>query len=309
MDKILLIDAMNQIHRANVQFGPKIPHAHCDIENSHHTDKHPAHRDIHCQCGAAWNEEEVFCYGDKYNIIYSFFRSLRVNIENFQPVKAFFALEGHPQFRYDLFPEYKADRLIKRSSKQDTYDRVIDQANQITNLLQYLPITVVRAAKYECDDTIGTLCENMKDEDLTVISNDADYTQLLQRGYKNIRVFNPIKKEDRIAPEYHFTLYRTLVGDKSDGIKRLVSDKKAKEMCAEPQLLKNFLENEESRANFNINRQLVEFKSVPTEEIEMKDGETNFPALKEEFERMKFNSITNEDNWKKFVSTFDCLKY
>ena len=307
MDKILLIDGMNTIHRANIVFGPKVPHTICEIGSDYHTDKHTS--DIHCQCGATWDEKYLFCYGEKYNIIYSFFRSLRATIDNFTPDKVYFVLEGHPQFRYDLFPEYKADRITKRGDKQDNYNRVIDAANEIIKLLQHLPITIARAGNYECDDVIGALCENMKEEDLTVFSNDADYIQLLQRNYKKISVYNPMKKEYRTDPGYHFILYRTLVGDKSDGIKRLVSDKKALKMCSEPQLLKNFLENEENRANFNVNKQLIEFYEVPMEEIIIQEGTSNFQILKDEFQKMRFESIVNEESWKKFINTFECIKF
>lgn len=308
MDKVLLIDLHNAIWRANVRFGPSVPHQLCQsCISDHYQDKHPT--TIHCQCGSPWHEEENFCYGDKYLIVYNFFRNLRPIIELFSPDKCFCVQEGHPQFRYDLYSEYKANRIIKLASRQEAQNLVMESRDIILPLLQYLPITLCRAAKYEADDTIGTLCENMKEEDLTVLSADTDYIQLLQRGYSNIKIYNPIKKEYMASTKEFYIALKSLRGDKSDNIKRLVSDKKAISFCENPSLLEKFLSIEENRANFSINKRLVEFASVPEEELEIIEGSKNFILLREEFSKMKFESIINQKSWEKYCKTFDCLKY
>ena len=76
-----------------------------------------------------------------------------------------------------------------------------------------------------------------------------------------------------------------------------------------PELFKKFMEVEENRANFNVNRQLIEFRSVPEEDILLAEGVRAFDNLKKSFEFMKFESIINEQSWKKYCKTFDCLKY
>lgn len=303
MDKILLIDGLNSLWRANVRFGPPLNHALCqDCTN-------PKHKGTsHCQCGSLWHSDN-FCYGDKYYIVYNFFRNLRPIIEQFSPVKCFFVLEGHPKFRHTLYSEYKANRLIKEASKQESRQFFFDSVDLILPLLQHLPITICKAADYEADDVISTLCESLKDEDLTVLSSDSDFIQLLQKGYSNIRIYNPIKKECMIAPEYPYVLWKSLAGDKSDNIPALLKPKKALETSSNPELLKKFLSVEENRANFSINRQLIEFRSVPEDEINMINGYSDYQALREEFDNMAFQSITNADSWKKYTSTFDCIKY
>jgi 5'-3' exonuclease len=227
----------------------------------------------------------------------------------FSPDKCFFVLEGRPQFRYDLYSDYKANRIIKLASKQETVDKFLKTKDIVVALMQHLPITICRASNYEADDTVGSLCDNMKDESLSVITSDSDYIQLLQRGYKNIRVYNPIKKVDMVAPDYFFNAFKSLTGDKSDSIKRLVSDKKALSFCNDPALLKKFMEIEENRAAVSINKQLVEFADVPLNEIIFNEGIRSFNKLKSEFAKMKFETIINPTSWKKYVDTFDCLKY
>src|SRR5512135_71836 len=82
MDKILFIDAHNSIWRACVKFGAVQPDT---------------------------PDEVIFTF--------NFFRNLRPLIEDFAPDKCFFVLEGHPQFRYDLFTDYKANRIIKQAAQ------------------------------------------------------------------------------------------------------------------------------------------------------------------------------------------------
>jgi len=290
MDKILLIDGMNQMWRANTTFGPPIKHI--QIEDK-------------CACKSPWNVTDNFCYGEKYGVVFNFFRNLRPLIELFQPNKCFFVLEGHPQFRYDLFSDYKANRIIKTASavKQEIFDKF----EIIKTLIRYLPITIVKSDNYECDDVIATLAENLKDEDVTILSNDSDYIQLLQKGYKNLCIYNPIKKVAMEAPSYPYVAWKSLAGDKSDNIPSLLTPKKVIKCMEDPTAFQAFLSSEENRANFNINRQLIEFRSVPEEEISFVEGISNFDALRKEFIKMKFDTITNDKSWEKYINTFDCI--
>jgi len=241
--------------------------------------------------------------------VYNFFRNLRATIGEFEPIKCFAALEGHPQFRYDLYAGYKANRIIKMASPNEAHERFNKNQPIVLDLLKHLPITLIKAANYEADDTVATLAENLKDEDVTIISGDTDYIQLLQKGFKSLKVYSPIKKEYMKAPDCHFLAWKALTGDKSDNIPRLVGEKAAQKLLTNPDRFKKWLSTEENRANFNINMQLIEFRKVPDDDLLIEDGQTNFDILKSEFTRMEFNSIVNDRAWKKFCKTFDCLEY
>lgn len=296
MDKVLFIDGHNFIYRANVAFGFGKPQ---------HQLQSPSKE---CCCGKLWNFKIDSC-NDDYVVVFNFFRNLRPIIEQFNPIKVFFVLEGHPKFRYDLYGDYKANRIIKHAAKQEDQAKFFRNRDLIVSLLPHMPITLARAANYEADDVVASLCENLKSEDLAIVSTDTDYIQLLQRGYQNIQVYNPIKKIDMEAPEYPFVVFRILTGDKSDNIPKLLTPKKALATINDPELLKQFLSIEENRANFNINRQLIEFGKVPEEEIELQEGQRNFQYLFDAFTQMKFESIIRKDSWKRYVDTFDCIKY
>src|SRR5579859_5428182 len=127
-----------------------------------------------------------------------------------------FCFRRTPPILYALYPEYKANRIIKEASKKEFKDKFYQVKDIILSLIKYLPITICSAANYEADDLVGTLCDNLLEDDLTVISNDADYIQLLQRGYSNIHIFNPIKKTFMEAPKEHYLILKSLKGDRSE---------------------------------------------------------------------------------------------
>src|SRR5688572_19272894 len=106
MDKILFIDGHNQMWRACVKFGTVQP----DVP-----------------------DEVIFAF--------NFFRNLRPLIEDGEPDKVFFVLEGHPQFRYDLFADYKANRIIKQAEAKgkESNDRFLRTRDIILPLLKHLP--------------------------------------------------------------------------------------------------------------------------------------------------------------------------
>lgn len=301
MDKVLLIDAHNAMWRASIGFGPKkeAPPPVSGGDDGWEMRGEPAPPP----------DPEKEKRTEEYVLIFNFFRNLRPIIELFSPDKCFFVLEGHPQFRYDLFADYKANRIIKQASSKDKLDSFLKNKDEIVKILQHFPVTMARAANYEADDVIATLCDNMRDEELTILSNDSDYIQLLQRGYPNCRIYNPIKKTFMEAPPYPYVGWKCLNGDKSDNIPALLKPKKALDTINSPELFQKFMDVEENRANFSVNRQLIEFRSVPMEEISLQEGIRNFDIVKQEFARMDFQSIINDKSWEKYTKTFDCLRY
>jgi len=300
MDKILLIDAHNAMWRASISFSPKkvVTPPLASEDDGWDMRGEPA--------PPMPEKKEV---DESFILIFNFFRNLRPIIEQFAPDKCFFVLEGHPQFRYDLFADYKANRIIKQAASKEKLDKFLQSKDEIVRIMQHFPITVARAANYEADDVIASLCDNMRDEDLTILSNDSDYIQLLQRGYPHCQIYNPIKKTFMEAPEYPYVAWKCLNGDKSDNIPALLKPKKALDTVNSPELFKKFMDVEENRANFSVNRQLIEFRSVPMEEIMLVEGQRNFNIVKEDFARMEFQSIINDKSWDKYTKTFDCLRY
>jgi DNA polymerase I len=275
MDNILLIDALNFIYKGKIKFAPK-------------------------DDGAVPNV-----------IVYNFFRNLRALLEQFEPNKVFFCAEAKNNFRYKLYPEYKANRILKYSSsdkaKADNSD-FERQRDIIFDLIKHLPIQVVKADGFEADDVIATLVEDITAENVVIVSGDSDLIQLLQKGHKQLRLYHPIKKEFVLAPKHHYLAAKCLMGDKSDNIPRLLSEKKALAAILDVSLFQQFLSDEENRANYSLNKSLIELKSIEPDRLEFIEYNTNFDALKTAFTKMEFNSLIEEKYWNRFINTFKLLE-
>lgn len=311
-DKVLIIDGHNAFWRANIIWGPqKINHVPC---NGNFGEKcSHANKKWHCNCGASWSHDFSTCFNKSFFMVFNFFRNLRASVELFNPNKIFIALEGRPKFRYELYPEYKANRIVKRAElsgdgKPGT-DLFYQQIEIILKILKFFSVTIIYAKNYECDDVIATLCREMSGEDVTILSSDSDFTQLLQENISGLKIYNPIKKEFLEPPKYHYLAWKALCGDKSDNIKGLMGNKTAQKTVSNPEKFKKFMELEENRSLFNINKELIELKTVPHDELMVEDYQFNWPAVEDFFKRMEFNSIINSNSWSKYIETFYCLKF
>ena len=273
MDKILIIDGLNYFYRGVFSFGKK-------------------------------DETK-----EDFGIVFNFFRNFRATVEQFKPNKIFICLEGKDCFRYNLYSEYKANRIIKTGSKKEaTKTDFFRQISIILELIKYLPVIQLKAEKYEADDCVNTLCENLKDEEIVVVSGDSDLIQLLQKGYKNIQLYNATKKEFIVAPEYHYVVYKSLNGDTSDNIHKLENENVAIQLVLNPKNLNDYVNNPEKTANYKLNLDLVRLRIVPEDELLFTEYNVNFDKLKEEFVKKEFKSLLTDKYWNKFVETFKEIK-
>lgn len=284
MNKILIIDFHNFLHRANISFN-------------------------------AFATPDV---NDTYSTVFNFVRSFKAIVEQFKPNKIVMAHESHPQFRYDLYPEYKGNRIwktgsidtsIPKSVKQTTFDKFEFSKNIVKPLLKYFPVSTAKADGYEADDVAGTLVKHRSgDEEIIVVSGDGDYTQLLQMNYANVSIYQPIKKAFVEAPKYHFLVHKILAGDKSDNIKGLVKPKLAMQLTNDPKLLEKWLELPENQANFNIRKKLVEFADIPLDQLKIDDYQYDPEMLKSAFKAMELPSLLVAKYWDKFNEIFENVK-
>ena len=165
-----------------------------------------------------------------------FLRSLGSLIQLTQPtgVYVIFDGQGSSTNRKNLLPEYKSNRGINRITNWDTYDSIeeegeskVDQITRLIHYLQCLPVKIGMIDKAEADDMIAYLATKLSKErnsDVIIVSSDKDYLQLAN---PKITVYRPISKKfykaKEVAEEYkihsdNFSIYKTLLGDKSDKI-------------------------------------------------------------------------------------------
>lgn len=245
-----------------------------------------------------------------FHIVYNFFRSLRAIIEELEATKVFFCCESERSIRKELYSKYKANRLIKTGSgkTKESEEDFYRQADIVLKLLKHLPIVQVKANGYEADDVIATLVEDLKDEKVIIVSEDKDFTQLLQKGYEKLTIYNPKQKAFAETPDHHMLTFLCVNGDSTDNVPKLLSKAKALDLATDSNKFAAWLSQEENRANYQLNKQLVELKPIDNALLEFDCGDANYDALKQEFEWMEFESILKESYWERFVGTFEELR-
>lgn len=248
-------------------------------------------------------------------VVFNFFRQFKALVDEFKPNRVYVVLEGRPVQRYELLPEYKATRKVDESDpKYAELQRFFRQKDQIVELLSiHFPVSVVRHATSECDDTIHNLIGLSSSAiPWTVVSNDSDFTQLIQK-YSNVKVWNPIKKEFLSAPDdYDYVTWKALRGDGSDNIPGIpgVGDKIASDLASDPQRLADFLSNPSNAEQFERNYNLIAFRDwSESERIEMTSTspQKDWDSVRGVFESHGFKSLTQDAAWQKYTSSFEHL--
>ena len=167
--------------------------------------------------------------------ITGFLLSIGYAIKMLQPTRVIICFDGKggSQRRRKIFPDYKANRLVRtKLNRTNAFsDKDAESQNmkmQLGRLIQYLdnlPIQILAPENIEADDAIAYLSKQvLTDSKIFIMSSDKDFIQLVD---DRIAVWSPTKKklyfkddvtEDYKIPAHNYLLYRTLTGDKSDNI-------------------------------------------------------------------------------------------
>jgi len=252
----------------------------------------------------------------EFNVVFNFFRNLRYFVGLMKPTRVIFPLEGHPQHRYDLLPEYKGNRIVVEGTP--AHEELADfhrQKDLIVDLMmRHFPVSIMRHPRFECDDVVFNIINNAATStQFVVASNDSDFIQLLQH-FDNVRLYNPMQKKyiDE-GPPYDYVSWKALVGDGSDNIDgfKSIGGKRAKALLDDNQLLERFFREDPTRATkFLRNRKLIKFarwSESDAMEATSSNPTRNWDVVRTTFYRWGFNSIANDKSWAKYVSTFDPL--
>jgi len=242
----------------------------------------------------------------EHTMTYVFFRSLRPIIEKFSPDRAYFVLEGSPRARLEMQPDYKGTR---DRAHDEGFNR---QKKEIINLLsEYFPMNVVYHPDFEADDTVANLISHRHSEDdVTIVSSDTDFIQLLD-NYPNVGLWNPIQKKYRQGVGVDYVRWKALRGDGADNIIGFhgIGDKRAKTLIESPVKLQAFLDSDPGNVTkFEHNVEMIKFHEWPDMKgMHESVGSPDWSALRQVFTNCRFFSITKESSWLKFIKTFECL--
>jgi len=180
-------------------------------------------------------------------------------------------------WRTDIFPDYKGQR------------KALADANVLVDFKEFNPIKFdfqkdfieafttikhIELDRIEADDIAAILCKNLNNVSITIITSDQDYKQLLQ--YKNVKIFDPIKRKDMTTFDWKKELtIKVVVGDGSDNIPNIKKGKagpKTAELIATIGL-DNWIEKvgfhetekPEIRAQYALNRKLIDMSYIPSD--------------------------------------------
>ena len=163
-----------------------------------------------------------------------FLRSLAYAIREVNPTRVIVVYDGQggSQRRRKIHSDYKSNRKPgKRITRWDAFkdareekDAMKIQFSRLLDYLDFLPINVISIDRIEADDTIAYIAHTLLDKDVTIMSSDQDFLQLVN---DRITVWSPTKKkfytprmvmDDYGVPAHNFLMYKVLMGDKSDNI-------------------------------------------------------------------------------------------
>lgn len=254
--------------------------------------------------------------------IMSLFTCLRSTIERLAPTRVCFILEGHPEDRLALFPEYKANRRVEASELDDEDARKLQARRDMLHaaycavdlMRRYVPVAVMRHPRFEADDLINTLIVRGSTAiDYTIVSNDTDFLQLLDRP--NVKLFSA-HKDDYLAHELageSYVLWKSLKGDDGDNVRGFegIGHKRALDLVRDSQALAAFLSVSGRKELLARNFELISLAEIPTTELDAVESscpERDWDALRVELRALGLHKITADPYWtKRLVKTFDAL--
>lgn len=175
-------------------------------------------------------------------------------------------------FRLDLYPQYKANRLlVKRQYRlgpiKDYVQNVIYKELELEEQHGYKFVSVEGA---EGDDVIATILTRFSGRyaGSVLIASDHDFLQI--DGVREFDLFGKEAKRELGGEEVgadDFLLGKILMGDKSDNIKQVFfkcGPKTALRLTKDKPALRNMLkEDQECARRFLLNKRIISFKEIP----------------------------------------------
>jgi len=162
-------------------------------------------------------------------------------------------------WRNEILPSYKQHRIENLD-----FDRSIFDYFKSTITIKH-KLKLICCDNLEADDVIAIIHKEITNKtNVIIITNDNDYIQLKNN---NTLIMNMQLKDITIRNSMdNYIIYKALVGDKSDNIKRVGKIKKVEVENLIKKPLKDineWLKNNNLLEEFNINMKLIDFNNIP----------------------------------------------
>jgi DNA polymerase I len=161
--------------------------------------------------------------GVSTGILHSFLTSILSYVDSSDRIEV--AWDNRSHKKREIYLGYKAGRDELDEITKSIRREVSQQLPTLRRLLSLMGITQYDIPGYEADEIIATLACGSGDVDVTILSEDKDFLQLVS---KRISIWQPIKQ--RLVSDYNFSkhylglnpkeylVFRMLTGDESDEI-------------------------------------------------------------------------------------------
>lgn len=187
--------------------------------------------------------------GQQVNAIYGYFAILRRLVAQIQPTYLItvFDTETGISSKLQTNSDYKQNRTY-------TDESIFQQLAIIQKILEKQDLLTIQSDKYEADDIIGTLAQNLQNHHQIVIaSTDKDFHQLLTQNISIARSFhskvtkinhNSFYTEYKFSPKSYID-FLALKGDPSDNIKGIdgIGHKRAKSLIQQHKNIEKIFDN------------------------------------------------------------------
>lgn len=237
-------------------------------------------------------------------IAYNFINKYKYVRSQFGADEVYFVIDGYPKFRYELYPEYKANRNQKELTEEEVlyWEEFKKQKRLIVSMLKdKIPCKFVYHKDVEGDDMVYHVVKNLlprENCEITIISSDTDYIQVLSE-LDNVKLWTPVKQHYREPTDYDYVAWKAMVGDVSDNIKGVKGIGKVRaEKILKSGSLDSSLQDESFKSQFyqsysliRLNSELKEF-----EDLEILDENLSSDELRSYMAELGFNSFVG-DNW------------
>ena len=240
-------------------------------------------------------------------IAYNFLRKYKYVKNKFEADEVYFVVDGAPEHRNNISNQYKANRKKKDLTPEEVmyWENFKEQKKLIIKMMrEYVPCHFAHHPFIEGDDVVYYIAKNIgKDSDVTIVSSDTDFIQVLNE-LSYVKLWNPVSQKYRDNTDYDYVSWKSMVGDTSDNIKgvRGIGKVRATKIMKEGSLISKMSDLSFSK-QFNKAYSLIKLRDDLDYFKEMK-VENNFlgeSQLKNMMESLGFSSFVG-DNWPSFYS-------
>lgn len=189
-----------------------------------------------------------------------------------------FARDGSDVWRYNVYPEYKANRKEDPDAEPDPHapGPVFKHVNE--HFHDKIGAKVIRVDRAEADDICAVAARYIRevypDTKVVIITGDHDFLQLSEPGWVELYQLKGWKQITSDDP-HTALMTKILAGDPSDNIPAIYKGcgkKTAQRLANNPEELEEML-IKKGRAQYDLNRQLVDFDYIPEDIVEEIEAE------------------------------------